>query len=197
MKIAISGLSGSGNSSACENVGKALKLKIVNYTLRNLAADVGMDFAQIQEKRRDDPSFDLLLDKKQLEMFGSEGNVIMGSRLAIWMADCNLRVWLSAPLKIRAKRIATREKKPIRQVLAETKKRDEENRRQYIKLYGIDVNKHSFADIIVDADKLNAKAVAQKIMTEAKKDKYKNIEKSNYGDRILARIEKGLKAVRC
>ncbi|MFH1257521.1 MAG: cytidylate kinase, partial [Candidatus Micrarchaeota archaeon] len=90
MKIAISGLSGSGNSTACEKVGNALKLKVINYTLRNLAIDVGMDFPTIQEKRKEDERFDLLLDKRQMEAFSEEKDAIIGSRLAIWMADANL-----------------------------------------------------------------------------------------------------------
>ncbi|MFH1443314.1 MAG: (d)CMP kinase [Candidatus Micrarchaeota archaeon] len=197
MKIAISGLSGSGNSTACEKVGNALKLKVINYTLRNLAIDVGMDFPTIQEKRKEDERFDLLLDKRQMEAFSEEKDAIIGSRLAIWMADANLRVWLDAPLEIRAERIAKREAKEPDQTLEETRDRDEENRRQYLKLYGIDVEEHGLADMVLDAGSLDADTIAERIIEEAGKEKYKNVRKSKYGVEIMQRIEKGLAGLKC
>ncbi|MBI5225067.1 cytidylate kinase family protein [Candidatus Micrarchaeota archaeon] len=197
MKIAISGLSGSGISTACEGVGKKLNLKIINFTFRNMATEIGADLETLQEKRKNDDSFDYLLDKRQLELFGAEKNAILGSRLAIWLADANMRVWVHAPLEIRAKRIAGRENISFEKALIATKQRDKENKAQYKKLYGIDVSKHEFADLVLDSGKLNAAQIANKIANEAKKDKYKNVKMSKYGARIGRIISDGLKTKKC
>ncbi|MFH0971048.1 MAG: cytidylate kinase family protein [Candidatus Micrarchaeota archaeon] len=197
MKIAVSGLSGCGNSTACLAVAKALRLKSINFTFRDLAEELGMDFEDLAEKRKQDRGYDLLLDKMQLGLYGRELDAIMGSRLAIWLADANLRVWLDAPLEIRAKRIAKRETKSFEDAFDRTKRRDIEDRKQYLRLYGIDILEHDFADLILDAEKFNALQIARKIISEAKKDKYKNVQKSKYGDKIIGKIEANLKSIKC
>jgi cytidylate kinase len=197
MKIAVSGLSGSGNSTVCSLVGKNLRLKVINYTLRDMARELGMDFEGIHRRRKGDPAFDYQLDRKQAELFASEKNAIMGSRLAIWLVGANLSVWLEAGLKTRAARIAEREKIPVREALLRTRRRDAENALQYRRLYGIDVKTHGFVDLIVDTEKYPASKVAAIIVNEAKKAKYKKVKSSKYADTMLSSIEKGLKSIRC
>ncbi|MEK6843022.1 MAG: (d)CMP kinase [Candidatus Micrarchaeota archaeon] len=197
MKIAISGLSGCGISTACEKISRKLSLKIINFTFRNMAIELGTDLETLQERRKVDDSFDYLLDKRQIKLFESENRAILGSRLAIWLADANIRIWLHAPLEVRAKRIALREKTSFQEALLATKRRDFENNAQYKKLYGIDVSKHEFVDLVLDSEKLNADEIAKKILLELKKDKYKNMKKSKYGARIGKIISNGLKRLKC
>ena len=125
VRIAISGLSGCGNTTACHNVANAMNLKVVNYTFRNLAQDMNLKFEEILEKRKEDPSYDYLLDRKQIDLVVSQDNTIMGSRLACWLVHADLKVWLESPLRERAARIAERETRDYYEVLVETKTRDE------------------------------------------------------------------------
>ncbi len=197
MIIAVSGLSGSGNTTVCGLVAKELNLRLINYTFRNLAQELGIDLEELHLRRKIDGGIDCLLDKRQLERVGKEGNAIIGSRLAIWLADANLRVWLEAPLNVRAERIAKREGGEARKALEETRKRDLENAEQYKKLYGIDISDHGFADVTIDAGKYSAEEIAKKIAGESKKDKYKNIKKSNFGDSIRKSIKANLEKLKC
>jgi CMP/dCMP kinase len=197
VKIAVSGLSGSGNSTACGKIAKLLRLKAINYTFKDLAAEIGMDFYALHEKRKSDPAYDLLLDKRQIEMFEGEENAILGSRLAIWIADANLRVWLEAPIQIRAKRISQRDGIPTGDALVKTRMRDKENAAQYLRLYGIDINKHGFADIVIDSGKFGADEVAKKIASAAKSKKYAKVKKSPMGEKIRKIIQVNLNKIRC
>jgi cytidylate kinase len=178
-------------------VGKKMRLRVINYTLRNMAKEIGMEFEGIHEKRGNDPSFDYLLDKNQKEMFDREQGAVLGSRLAIWLADANLYVWLDGDLKTRAKRISRREKITLKEAIDKTQKRDGENALQYKKLYGIDVGKHGFADLKIDTGKLSALEVAEKIAREAQMPSYNKVRKNKYAAGMQRRISIGLGSARC
>src|SRR5262245_16053501 len=62
LRIAISGHSGCGNTTATDNVGKTLRLDVVNYTFRDLAKDLEIRFDEIQQKSNEARIFDFLTD---------------------------------------------------------------------------------------------------------------------------------------
>lgn len=151
MRIAISGLSGCGNTTISGKVAEALGFKKVNYTFHDLARDLGIPFERLQhEEVEKTDRWDLELDKK-LQSLASEDNVVLGSRLACWLVDADLKVWLHAPARVRAKRIAERENREYKETLAETKLRDKENRARYKRIYGVDVRKYEeVVDLVVN-----------------------------------------------
>ncbi len=184
LKIAISGFSGCGNTTVSKLVAERLRCKFLNYTLRNLAVDMGKPFAEVQQQAEIDPSLDYAVDKKQAVFSASSKRVVVGSRLACWLDDrrvlsklavrkkpvFDLKVWLDAPLKIRAERIAKREDKDPSAVLVQTRKRDSANARRYKKLYGIDVAKHSrFFKLGVSG--ISAEEAADRIVEKVKQSK--------------------------
>ncbi len=182
MKIAVSGFSGCGNTTASKLVARSLRLTRINYTLRNLAKDLKKPFEQVQEDAKETPEYDYAVDKKQIQFALKEQQCILASRLAIWANDArvlrkvkiaktpefDLKVWLDVPLAARAKRIAQREGTGLAETLAKTRKRDAENAKRYKALYGIDVAKLPKETLVVDAGKNNARQVAQIIITAAK-----------------------------
>src|SRR5262249_12677824 len=162
LRIAVSSLSGCGNTTATHNVGATLDLQVVNYTFRDLAIDLELAFEDIQAEAEQSRVFDYLTDLKLIRA-SLQPKVIVGSRLAAWLVDADLRVWLQAPLETRAKRIYRRE--PDRYpsyeaVLYRTLQRDEQNRKRYLQLYGIDINDRSDFDIIINTEKLTAEQVS-------------------------------------
>lgn len=171
MKIAISGLSGCGNTTAVRNVSKHLKIPAVNYTFRNLAQESNLTLAEIQQLALKNSAVDYLIDYKIISITKKSKNCVVGSRLAAWIvANADLRVWLHASLKERAKRIHAREKnKTLRQVHLETAKRDSENITRYKKYYGLDITKEKTElDLIVNTQRLTAEQVAALIIAAAK-----------------------------
>ncbi|MFQ5406157.1 MAG: (d)CMP kinase [Candidatus Micrarchaeia archaeon] len=181
MKIAISGESGCGNTTVSKTVARKLNLKPINYTLRNLARDLKKPFSQIQKEVAKHPAWDVTVDKKQIQFAIKEKKCVLASRLATWTDDkrvlkktgatskpkYDLKVWLHAPLKTRAKRIAKREKKTLATALRETRKRDAQNRERYKNLYNLSITKHKHF-FQVNTEKNTALQVAQIIINKVK-----------------------------
>jgi len=177
MKIAISGLSGCGNTTVSKLVAKKLRCKFLNYTLRNLAADLKKPFPVIQALAEKNPELDYAVDTKQGLLSYKSKNIVVGSRLACWLDSpkvlkklkikkspkFNLKVWLDAPLRIRAGRIAKREGKVVSVALSETRARDATNAKRYEKLYGIDVSNHAGL-FVVDVSRFSAEEAAKAIV---------------------------------
>ncbi len=166
MKIAISGKSGCGNSSVSKMVADRLDLRLINYTFRTMAQERGMSFQEFSRLAENDTNYDKMLDKRQIEM-AREGDCVLGSRLAIWLLEeADLRVYLTASVEVRARRIGLREGKSYEVALEETVDRDRRDRARYLKLYAIDNDHFDFADLIIDTEQFEAYQVADQI-TEA------------------------------
>ncbi|HLD76449.1 MAG TPA: cytidylate kinase family protein [Candidatus Norongarragalinales archaeon] len=183
MRIAISSLSGCGNTTVSRLVAHSLKLSFINYTFRNLAKDLELPFEKIQADSKTNPKYDYEVDRRQVALIGKTPNCVVGSRLAVWLDDdrlkskigvkCppfDLKVWIYAPLNERAKRISKREKKTFARVLEDTLFRDEENEQRYLALYGLNVQHFPRAvDITVNTERFSAEQVAELIVSAAKK----------------------------
>ncbi len=195
MRITISGLSGCGNTTATRNVAKALGLKVINYTFRDLAKDLGLPFETLQKMSKKDPVYDYILEYRQISFAEQEPGCVIGTRLAGWVIDnADLRVWLHAAPEARARRIALREDKPFREVLGYTTRRDHENAVRYKKHYGIDLNDRDGFDLIVNTEYLTAAQVSALIVAAAKLAKENNLLKpSRIAKHVKALITKKLK----
>ena len=164
LKIAISGKSGCGNSSTSRIVAEKLNLKLINYTFHDIARERGISFNELWTLAENDPQYDLELDRIQVQM-ASKGSCVLGSRLAIWLLkDANLKVYLDAPVEVRAKRIAGREGSSYEKALKDTLERDRGDRERYIKLYNIDIDNFKFADVIIDTEEGDQFYVAERII---------------------------------
>ncbi len=167
IKIAISGKSGCGNSTVTRLVAEKLGLRVINYTFRNMAEDMGISFEELRRLAENDDSFDKRLDAKQIEL-AEGGGCVLGSRLAIWiLKDADLKVYLDAPVEVRAGRIAKRENKPFAEALEETVERDRLDHDRYLRIYGIDNDDLSVADMIVDTEINDETEVASVIIKAA------------------------------
>ncbi|VVB67537.1 Cytidylate kinase [Candidatus Norongarragalina meridionalis] len=182
MRVAVSGMTGCGATTVTKIVAGRLRLKRINYTFHDLARERGIPFSKLQFDKieREFPKWDLLLDGKQVARVAKAKQCIVGSRLAVWLdgavakklkkrVKIDAKFWLEVPLRVRAKRVAKREKKPFSQALRETALRDKNNAARYKKLYGIDVRKKPRGTITIDAERLDAKGVADAIVRKVKK----------------------------
>jgi cytidylate kinase len=169
IKIAISGKSGCGNSTVSKLVAEKLNLKWINYTFRSLAKELNITFEEVRSRAEEDPYYDRYVDRKQVEL-AQGGDCVLGSRLAIWMlTDADLKVFLNAPLEVRASRISLREGKDPDRVLTETQNRDEKDTKRYRQLYGIDNNDYTFADLVLDVSTMDQYEAAEAIIGIAEK----------------------------
>lgn len=164
MKIAISGKSGCGNTSVSKLVADRLGLVWINYTFRMMAADKGLDFMELRRRAERDDSYDRELDAHQIELARGV-DCVLGSRLAIWLLkDADLKVYLEASPEVRAARIVAREGGDYKKKLQDTLERDRQDAARYKRIYGIDTDDYSFADLVIQTEKPTPTEIADMII---------------------------------
>ncbi len=169
LKIAISGRSGCGNTTVSTLTAESLGFRLINYTFHTMADELGIPFKEVCRLAEDDPKYDYQVDEKQIAMTEG-GDCVLGSRLAIWLCkDADLTVFLTAPSQVRAERILTREGGSMEKVIEETKARDARDHKRYMKLYGIDNEDFSFADMIIDTEKYQPEEIRDLIIERVNK----------------------------
>ena len=171
--IAISGKSGCGNTTVTHLVAEKLGFRVINYTFRTMAEEMGVPFEELCALAEQDDAYDLKLDRTQVEM-AKEGNCVLGSRLAIWLlkVEADMTVFLDAPLEVRARRIASREGGTPIEVMEKTVARDQRDHDRYTRIYGYNNDDYRFSDLIIDTSIADQFEVASQIV-----DLYRNIHR--------------------
>lgn len=169
MRIAISSKSGCGNTTVATLLSKRLDYKLVNFTFRQLAEEKGIPFWEFCKLAETDYDIDRELDRRQVEMAMAEENCVLASRLAIWMLkEADLKVCLKASSRTRAGRIHKREGGSFEDKLKETERRDENDHNRYLKIYGIDNDDPSIADLVIDTDEITPPEIVELIIAKLK-----------------------------
>jgi cytidylate kinase len=167
LKIAVSGKSGCGNTTVSRLLADALNLRFINFTFRSLAQEKHLSLKEVLELAAKDDSWDREVDTRQAEMAREQGGCVLGSRLAIWMLpEADLKVFLTARAETRAKRIQGREGERLADVAEFTASRDRQDHERYLRIYNINNDDYSFADLIIDTDDIGPGEIAEKIITE-------------------------------
>ncbi|MDR0322433.1 MAG: cytidylate kinase family protein [Treponema sp.] len=170
IKIAISGRSGCGNTTVSRMIADSLGLRFINFTFRSLAEERGVAFKEILELAAKDDSVDREVDTRQVQLARDSGGCVLGSRLAIWLLkDADLKVYLDASPQTRAGRIVNREGGSLEEVAAFTAERDRQDHGRYLRIYGIDTDEFSFADIVIETDNLLPQQITDLILEIVKK----------------------------
>lgn len=171
MHIAISGYSGCGNTTVSRLLAKATGFELINFTFRNLAEEKGISFEQLRALAQTDSSYDIELDKRQVEMAMSATNSILASRLAIWMLkSADLKVFLDISAQERSRRVFAREGGNLKYWHKHTVDRDANDTQRYKKLYNIDNTDLSSGFkkdevLVIKSDKATAEEIVDIILT--------------------------------
>ncbi len=165
--IAVSGKSGCGNTTTSLELARKLGFRLVNYTFRNLAVEEGLEFEQVRKLAETDSKWDKLVDERQVREANAHPSVL-ASRLAIWMwKEARLKVYLDAPLAIRAGRVFEREPENFpsyEAALRHTSERDVRDHERYKSIYGIDNDDWGFADLVIDVSSIKPPEVVRIIL---------------------------------
>ena len=176
MRIAISGYGGTGKTSLALILKEKLealgvRVEVITYTLRDLAREKGMTLEEIQKEAEKNPKIDLELDAKIKEKFESAENAISATWISIWnLKDvADLRIFLFAPEKERVRRVAERDGIPFEEALEKERRRLEENRSRYLRLYGFDILKpEEVSDLCINTARFSLEEEAEIILSALK-----------------------------
>ena len=169
MLLTISGPAGSGKSTAAAALAEALDYDHVSGgdIFRDLADERGLSALELNKQAEEGDDIDRDLDRRLREMAAARDDLVLESRLAGWMAGehADFRVWLDAPLSVRAERIADREDKSVDLARTETRARSESEARRYLEYYDIDIEELTIYDLAVNTARLSPEAVIDVILT--------------------------------
>ncbi len=170
--IALAGLHGTGKSSQAKRLAKEFNLEYVSIGMifRELARNKNMDLKTFSEYSETHPEIDEELDELIVQK-AKKGNVIIDSQLAAWKSKnhADMKILLTAPLKIRVQRIADRDQTTYEEALSETLKREDSEKKRYLKLYGIDIDNKKIYDLILNTESLSIDEVYLKLKKELEK----------------------------
>ncbi len=166
MIITISGPPGSGKSTLSKILSVKLGMELISMgdVFRKCAEDRCMCLAEFGMLARCNGDIDREIDDMQKRIAKERDNIILEGRLSGFLVDADLKVWLKAPLDIRAKRIANRENKSVKVAAAETSEREECERERYLNYYSIDIKDLSVYDLVIDSSKWKPEEINEIVM---------------------------------
>jgi cytidylate kinase len=167
MLITISGPAGSGKSTAAAALAERLGYDHVSGgdIFRELADEKGLTPLELNKRAEEDDTIDRDLDRRLREVAAERDDLVLESRLAGWMAGehADFRVWLDAPLSVRARRISEREDKSVDLARRETQDRANSEARRYQDYYGIDIENLEIYDLVLNTARLDPDGVVDAI----------------------------------
>ncbi len=161
--VAISGLHGTGKTTAAEALKKRLDLRYVSggSIFREMAEEKDMDLSEFSKYVENHPEIDKKIDERTAKEAEKE-DVLIDARLAGWMAEAaDIKILLTAPLEVRVQRISDREGRLYEEVKEETIAREKSEKERYKELYDIDVDDDSVFDLVLNTEKFNEEEVIQ------------------------------------
>ncbi|MEL7669712.1 (d)CMP kinase [Methanobacterium sp.] len=166
MIITISGLAGSGTTTASKILSKKLDIPYVSAgdIFRQMAAEKNMDLLEFGKFAEENDDIDILIDKRQAELANKSKNLIVEGRLSAHFVEADLKVGFIAPIDDRTKRICKRENKPYEVVKEEIISRSNSEAKRYHEIHGIDINDMEIYDLIINTGNFNALSIADIIL---------------------------------
>lgn len=120
-------------------------------------------------QRSQNSEFDKKVDEKLIELFNEGGKVITSYTLP-WLVDDGIKIWLEGSHQISANRMKTRDNMTKDDALEITKKRYDENKILYKKLYNFDYGEDkSVFDKVINTNDLGADQVYEIARSTVKK----------------------------
>jgi cytidylate kinase len=150
--ITVSGPPGSGKSTVARKIAELLNLRLVSagQLFREIAKSRGVDILVLNKQAEQDFSIDRQVDLRSIAE-ATKGNVIIEGHLTGWIVqEADLKIYLNAPIEIRAKRIAERESVGLTQALNETLERELSEKDRFKKIYGLNLDSLNNFDLVVN-----------------------------------------------
>jgi cytidylate kinase len=168
MIVTIGGFAASGKTTLARRLAERLGFKHVSAgaLMREMAYERKqslMDFSRYAESHTD---VDVEIDRRQKKL--ARGNCVVDGRLSAHFIKAGLKVWLTAPMETRARRIKKRDgHKTLKEAVRHIERREESEKKRYLRIYGIKHPDYSIYDLILDTSTFTADETAEVVATAA------------------------------
>lgn len=173
MIITISGIAGSGKSTAAKLLAKKLGYKhySIGDFMRETAKERNLTLLELSRQAETDRTIDIELDKKQIELGKKEDNFVIDSRLGFHFIPKSIKVFLEVDIKEAARRILKEKReheqyKDIQESIEKIKSRINSENKRYKEYYNIAYHKKDSYDIMIDTTNKTPEEVVEKIIKE-------------------------------
>jgi CMP/dCMP kinase len=180
--VIISGPPAIGKTTIAKGLGEEFGLKYLSGgdVLKEMAKEQGFatdrdDFWDTEEGmnflniRKVNPEFDKQVDQKLGKIFLTD-NVIITSYTLPWLVKDGIKIWLAGSHENSAKRMTMRDDISVSDALEIVKKRYDENKTLYHKLYGFNFGEDlSVFSVIINTDDLGPGQVLEQAKNAVKK----------------------------
>jgi len=175
--IIISGQPGAGSSTTAKLLARALGLK--HWSAGEYTKQFGKSVKETERAveawkgTAAKKEYHVALDEKVVEV-AKQGNVVIDGKLAIHFAArfADFTVWLKCPHKVRAQRLAGRDKISLSEADRVLDEKEKLERLNWQKMYGFDpFEQEADADLVIDTSMAEPKEIVEKIMNELDKRK--------------------------
>lgn len=166
--IILTGMHGVGKSTYAKPLAEEFNLEYVStgMVFRRIAREKGLTVAQLSEICMKTPEFDKEIDSVTLSLL-EFGGVVLDSLLAGWFARGieSFKIFLKAPFEIRCRRIASRENRPLEEVVSETIAREDSEKKRFMEYYGFNIEDLNLYDMVLDTGFLSQESVSRILKT--------------------------------
>jgi predicted cytidylate kinase len=166
VRILLSGLSGTGSTTAARRIAADLGLQYVygGQIFRDMARERGMSLEDLVESLERAPETEHEVDRRLIKIGKEEDDVLIESRPIGWIFPRDLpaiRIWLTCDLQERLRRVQGREHHP--RSPENLLRREASDNRRYLALYGIKPEDFSPFDLVLDTTNLSVDEVVDHI----------------------------------
>jgi cytidylate kinase len=166
VRILLSGLSGTGSTTAAKRIAEDFGLRYVygGAIFRKMAEDRGIPLEELVESLERNSSIEREVDDHLKQMASREDNILIESRTIGWILPRHvpaIRIWLTCDLPERLRRVQNREhhaRSPENLL-----RREASDNKRYRALYGIEPDDFTPFDLVLDTTALSVDEVVRQI----------------------------------
>lgn len=181
MIITIAGNAGSGKSTVAKELARRLRYKRYSTGdfMREMAAKRGVDILQLNVIAENDDTIDRTIDSWAKKLGKTEDQFVIDSRLAFHFIPHSFKVFLTADLPARAKRIfqdkrTTEQHTTLTALKKFMKEREASELKRYMKLYSVDYYDVKNYDLVIDTTQKSVSKAVEMILARVRKKGFNN-----------------------
>lgn len=177
MIVVVAGPPGSGKTTAASLYADRYGVALVSggHLFREMAAERGMDLAALgayaEEHHEVDRQLDAMVLAAVRNAISEERDAVVDGRIQAHLLPREgirpFSAFVTAPIDVRAKRVADREGIPEARALEDILARERSERARYRAIYGIDVDDMSVYRLTIDSKDTRPDAIVRRIHKEA------------------------------